>query len=1352
MDITRPTLISHPHPILGDGREVAYAEFENRETLGTYVKRLGIKVPYGRVAVWHNGHRVPDALWERLIPRRGDQVIIRARVHGGGGGGKVLKMVATIAVIAVAAAAAVATGGAVLAAYGVTAATATVGTLAVAAIAGAVASSLVMIAGTMLVNSLLPTPSPAANSANLSYASSGATGSSGLSLGSSMAASPSSMSAAKYGSTPAYAVNPTYAISGGKNSARPWEPMALIFGRHKVVPDLAAATFTEYVGSDQYLNQAFHFGIQGESINLTDVKIGDTLLTNYEGVQTQRSKADGKLDLFPGNVDTIQGFNLLNSDGWVERTTSLNTKHIKVELAAQLYYFEDDGSLSVRSVSFTVQYRATGTATWVEVGNEANTSLYATHYWSLQRMNNATDTENRGQVEYGSTAFADHVSNEVVVYDNYCYPTSTGFNPDGTYYEANEVCEDRYGRWVWTPHPHTLGKPWQGIAPDPLKAGMVVDQSDIVLSGASQNPTRRTVEWDTPVGQYDIRVIKNTGDIKSTRETNESAVNQILCFQPDNADYADQARYAVRIRASAQLQGQIEDLNAIASATCPVWNGTAWVIQETSNPAWWFLWYARGKRKASGDRVYGGGLTDAQLDVDSIKAWALFCEEKSLTFNYVLTQRASAHDVLTTIARAGRASYTWQTGKLGVIWDSANNPVSAMIGPFNILSGTFEVAYINEATADEIVLNFVNPARGWEMDTVRVDVPNVARTNNSVTLDLDGCTDVDMAGREANLIAASQAFHRRRVTWEMDIEGMVATRGDVVQLSHDLTVWGYSGRLIGGTRETLTLDRTVPSSGTGWLSLRAPDGEMYTVQVSGASGEVDTLNIITTLPEDFPVPSENPDIPVVDWAWQFDPLATPGRRIKIIDVQPAGQDVIRFSGVDDSADYYASEYNLYGYTPPRDGLLLGGVIFNLNFSERILVVSEDLIAVTAAWTVSSNASVAVNVTINDVPIPAIETIDREYTFNARTYDNISVTVTPRVSKQGTPFTRTYRVVGLTIEPPTVTGLTSVLRDGLTVLSWDQARDLRALQYELRIGSNWTNARTVLITPTTQSYAVANGTYHVAARVATPWGLVVYGEPDTLTIYGASIVRNYIQTTVEEPGWSGTVTGYCTVVNDQLTLAPSGDILGAPDIFAPDDILWYGGAGASGTYQTNSANIVNIGYPTPVKIDFSLSEYPFNFRENTLAAEDIFADSDILGDSDRQFYSVKPQIRFAGADAIWGGWVNYTPGLVNAQYFDVRLLVETTDPMIVPFVESFEWSVDVPDLIQRAEAVTIPSIGQTVAYLKSFHAVPNLQITILNAQNGDRFVLTNSQDSNFTINIYNGVTAVSRQINWIAQGY
>lgn len=133
-----PALIVHPHALVGDGRIIETAAFTAKETLRAYIERTGVIVPRGAVAVWHNGVRVVDALWERLIPRAGDLVIIRARATGGGDGGKVLRTVAMIALVIAAPWAAGAMG------------------FAAGSIGFAMATAAITIGGSILITPLLP--------------------------------------------------------------------------------------------------------------------------------------------------------------------------------------------------------------------------------------------------------------------------------------------------------------------------------------------------------------------------------------------------------------------------------------------------------------------------------------------------------------------------------------------------------------------------------------------------------------------------------------------------------------------------------------------------------------------------------------------------------------------------------------------------------------------------------------------------------------------------------------------------------------------------------------------------------------------------------------------------------------------------------------------------------------------------------------------------------------------------------------------------------------------------------------------------------------------------------------------
>lgn len=85
--------------------------------------------------------------------------------------------------------------------------------------------------------------------------------------------------------------SPTYALSGGRNRARPYEPIPLLFGDLRYTPDYASVPYTVFEGEDQYLYSVFHAGINCGSVS--EVRIGKTALDSYSGVTTRASGISG---------------------------------------------------------------------------------------------------------------------------------------------------------------------------------------------------------------------------------------------------------------------------------------------------------------------------------------------------------------------------------------------------------------------------------------------------------------------------------------------------------------------------------------------------------------------------------------------------------------------------------------------------------------------------------------------------------------------------------------------------------------------------------------------------------------------------------------------------------------------------------------------------------------------------------------------------------------------------------------------------------------------------------------------------------------------------------------------------
>lgn len=682
-------------------------------------------------------------------------------------------------------------------------------------------------------------------------------------------------------SSDAYAqASPTYSLSGAQNRARPYESMPIVMGTHRVVFDYASRPYTEYKSEDQYLYQIFHGGVS--PTRFSDYKIGTNPLSNYTDVELfYPSDSSGSLKSFPGNVDSLTGAPLTNAAGWITRTSSSNTYQLGVDIEAVLAFANDEGGIDSTSVEIEIQYKATSSSTWL---------VPAQIFSSL---------------------------NDVAI---------------GSNQEVTEIQDQGYWDADWE---GTGGGEWVENFVEVTKTKFVAGASGvIVLSGGSQKPRRVSLTFEVPQGTYDVRVKRNTADSTDTKLNNQTNWSLLKSYQVDNTNYTGQNRIGLSIKASEQLNGTVAQFSALAQSDARYWNGTAWVVAPTDIPARLFMHFAIGLRNANGKLMYGVGLSESQLDLPSLTAWADFCYAEGLTFNAVIDGNQTAADVLNAIARCGLGSPTWASGKLGVVWDYRNSSPVASFGMSNIIRDSFDVSYINENLAEEIVIRFRNPDKDWEQDEVRTLAPGVTDPKRTSSIDLFGCTNADMAGKFANYLAAQQYYRRRRITWESDFEGFVCQRGDTVLLSHDLTQWGYSGRIVNVVGNTITLDRTVPRNGAAeYLMITRPDGTMTTYNTTVETGEDNTVTLTGA-------PSLQSGYDLMDHRWSFSPLATPGKKVKILSIDPVSDSRLRIMATDEFTEFYDA-WNGTFVAPPNLTLLPSSLVqaSNLTVTSRIAIVN-----------------------------------------------------------------------------------------------------------------------------------------------------------------------------------------------------------------------------------------------------------------------------------------------------------------------------------------------------------------------------------------------------------------------------
>lgn len=301
----------------------------------------------------HNGQAVLRADWPVTVIGNGDVVTFVALPHGGGGGGggkNPLKTVLSIALLV----AAPGLGGALAGSLGLT------GSLFAGTAFeigwGTVLGGVISLAGSALINAVIPAPKP----------------------------SISSMSFGSVGAPPA--PSPTYSLSAQGNEARLGQPIPVLYGRHLIYPDLATQSYQEYSNNDQYLFQLHVIG-QGE-YDLEQLRIEDTPIASFEEVTYEVVGPGSTVTLFETDVITapeVAGQELLSTGdggGFVGSFTANPTGTsaaligIDVIFPRGLYFANDGGGLDTRSIQWEVQARTIDDdglpiGTWATLGSES---------------------------------------------------------------------------------------------------------------------------------------------------------------------------------------------------------------------------------------------------------------------------------------------------------------------------------------------------------------------------------------------------------------------------------------------------------------------------------------------------------------------------------------------------------------------------------------------------------------------------------------------------------------------------------------------------------------------------------------------------------------------------------------------------------------------------------------------------------------------------------------------------------------------------------------------------------------------------------------------------------------------
>ncbi len=732
-----------------------------------------------RVHVVIDGEYLPREQWPTVCPALGQ--VIEVRAVPAGGNDDFWRVVGTVLI----AAAAFYVGPWVAAQYG--------------AFAGAAASAAISLGGTLALNALLPPPTPSSDNAG---------------------------------------ANSLQGITGTRNGMAPYGLIPRPFGRIKVYPLALAKPMTNLLGNDQQLRMLFGIGVG--SFQLSQLKIGDSLISQFQDVQliTNAAAVDGSyggavslgdpLQLYTRDVDEASYSDVVcdkNGPTTIIRTTAplCNEVGIDFTMPSGLIIRDDDTRYAL-GIMLRIEHSPTGTGLWENLESGSGIGKVTLSSENIRSFNVGASTGDNGARFFVTGITHDTLRAGLTFKFPYTSQFDIRIRAAGPY---------RHNKVSQTPDP--CGGEGQPVCVHTNHYGIFGHNWSPELSGVTQFNDLTLGNWDDP---------------SALVQTNTVLLSAIRSWQPGAPVAPDVAASAVlasmSIRASQQLNGIVDQFSMIINTVLPVWNGATWSNQPTRNPAWAYVEVLTGianPRALSVDR----------LNLPEIKVWADWCDVSGFYYDSRGDADKTVFELIREITAAGRASWAIRDGLYTVVRDTeALTPVQ-MFTPRNSWGFGAIKAFPDHPHA--LKVRYANPAADYAEDEALVysDGYSVDGAGGTIVasqfeeMPLPGVTDYEQAWKLGRYHLAQLKLRPEVYKLNVDIENLVCSRGSLVRCAHDVTLWGSGwGRIkstVGSPVTSFVSDEIMTMDGvsTYVVRVRRSDGTQVVQQVTTVVGNTTTL-------------------------------------------------------------------------------------------------------------------------------------------------------------------------------------------------------------------------------------------------------------------------------------------------------------------------------------------------------------------------------------------------------------------------------------------------------------------------------------------------------------------------------
>ncbi len=825
-----------------------------------------------------NGDVIPQQFWHVVRPKSGTVINFVVVPHGGGGGGggkSPLRTILSIAVIAASFYFGPILGKALQLSTAPLFAGAS-GLLGQVSVASLVGGAIISVAGNALVNAIAPPAAPG-TLGNLSGSSSGA-------------GAPES---------------PTLSITGAQNRANQFGVVPRVYGRHRVHPLFAAQPFTEEFNGDQYLFMLFDFGYG--PIELSSLQIGTSPLANFEGVEIEirEGRTTDAAHRLYRNQNATDQYNVVVSQAGGSKTviSRANTDELILGLTFRgLVKFNDSGNRTKHTVEATIEYRdfdVGGAFTALVAGDEVEIEVATATRATLIDGERFVEFSLDDKVSSGCVKVSIDVPEIQSLADIHgmrhaIYTRVVGETNYQKQYEDDEyvlagesvspdinVIEDELMEFKIVQLSLGLEQgsgPWDG---ENLASTPAVSVPNVAFTYKRFTSGTLSKFTDDTAQQVfrSIRIkpgSKKRWEVRTTRVTADSDDSQTLdefgIEQLRSIEYADPIAFevphctvALKIKATDQLNGVLDEFTAIAHSILDIWDGNQFNEGKTRNAAWAYIDVLRGPANKE-------PVADDRIDIDAIAAWAaandaqapqnslpegVTADEGDAYWNcdLVVDFNSTVFDILKLIASTSRSTPAMKDGKFSIVRDVEQSVPVQVFTPRNSSAFRGKVHFIDQPHAMRVV--YVDPDKDWEQN--EVIVYDDGFNNNNATkfeeMGTVGITNRAQAWREGRYQITVARLRNETFELNCDIENLICSRGDLVEVANDIpSIGGQAVRVDSITVNTSILVTTVTFD----VAVSMTDGFSYVIRTRKFDGSVITTPVDTVQGETFTVTLTTP--------------------------------------------------------------------------------------------------------------------------------------------------------------------------------------------------------------------------------------------------------------------------------------------------------------------------------------------------------------------------------------------------------------------------------------------------------------------------------------------------------------